>query len=125
MKNFSKGVSGELTHDGGVAKTLWRGVRATSFPGSILRAWRSDLARPDPVTSPDPFDSTSQGMYWASRGLSVAMEFVIPAVFGLWVDRYWRLAPLGVIAGAIAGFAIGLFHLLRIVSESNRRSGSK
>ncbi len=53
------------------------------------------------------------------------MEFVIPAVFGLWVDRYWRLAPLGVIAGAIAGFAIGLFHLLRIVSESNRRSGPK
>lgn len=67
----------------------------------------------------------SQGMYWATRGMSVALEFVIPAMLGLWLDRYWPLAPLGVIAGAVAGFAVGLTHLLRIAAEGERRSRPK
>ena len=70
-------------------------------------------------------DSLSQGIYWASRGMSVALEFVVPAVLGLWLDRYWKFAPLAVIVGAIIGFAIGLSHLLRLASEGNRRPGPK
>jgi len=57
--------------------------------------------------------------------MSVALEFVIPAMLGLWLDRYWPLAPLGVIAGAVAGFAVGLTHLLRIAAEGERRSRPK
>ena len=60
-------------------------------------------------------------MYWASRGMSVGLEFVVPAILGLWLDRYWPVAPLGVIAGAVLGFALGLTHLLRIAKEGERR----
>jgi len=73
------------------------------------------------VSKPDPVDSRSQGLYWASRGMSVGMEFALPALGGYWLDGRWPFRPVGVIAGAVLGFVIGLTHLLRIAAEGDRR----
>ncbi len=63
---------------------------------------------------PDPAENASQGMYWASRVTTVGLEFALPALAGYGLDNLWSLRPLGVIAGAVVGFVIGLLHLLRI-----------
>lgn len=63
---------------------------------------------------PEPRDPTSQGIYWASRITTVGLEFALPALGGFWLDGHWPLRPLGVILGAILGFAVGLVHLVRI-----------
>ena len=73
------------------------------------------------MTEPEQRDSRSQAMYWASRGMSVGLEFVVPALLGLGLDRVWPLAPAGVIGGAVLGFAVGLYHLLQIAAEGERR----
>lgn len=69
------------------------------------------------MDSPEPGDSKSVGILWASRITAVGLEFVLPSVAGLLLDRKWPLAPLGVIAGVVLGFAIGMAHLLRISRE--------
>lgn len=56
----------------------------------------------------------SLGLLWATRVTTVGLEFSLPALAGLWLDGRWPLRPLGVIAGAVLGFAIGMLHLLRI-----------
>lgn len=96
-------------------------MRRNPWPKSL----RLDPTKPDLVNNPDPGDPMSKGMYWASRGMTVALEFVLPAVAGLWLDGRWSFGPLGVIAGAVLGFAIALMHLLRIAAEGNRRSGPR
>ncbi|MDB5353539.1 MAG: hypothetical protein JWN86_4786 [Planctomycetota bacterium] len=64
----------------------------------------------------------SQGLLWASRITTVGLEFALPPLAGMWLDRKWPLGPLGVIAGAILGFILGMIHLLSI---SRDESGGK
>ena len=63
---------------------------------------------------PDPPDAMSAGITWASRITAVGLEFALPPLGGLWLDKYWSLGPLGVIAGAALGFTAGMVHLLQI-----------
>jgi ATP synthase protein I len=68
-------------------------------------------------------------MMWASRVTTVGLEFALPALLGVWLDRYWSLAPLGVIGGAVLGFIGGMAHLLQMSREGSnsdrKRPGSR
>lgn len=66
----------------------------------------------------------SAGLLWASRVTTVGLEFALPALAGLWLDRHWPLQPLGVIAGAVLGFTMGILHLLRISRMGGGGDGS-
>lgn len=66
------------------------------------------------MNEPAPQDSTATGWTWATRVSSVGLEFAVPALAGWWLDSLWGLRPVGVIAGATLGFAIGMLHLLKI-----------
>ena len=116
MKNFSNGRDGELTSgDGARYNTCEDGsCDRLEVPNRDFSPKREATR---PVDSPEPRDSTSVGILWASRITAVGLEFVLPSVAGLLLDRKWPLAPLGVIAGVVLGFAIGMAHLLRISRE--------
>jgi ATP synthase protein I len=78
-----------------------------------------------PVDRPETGDSTSVGILWASRITAVGLEFALPVLAGLFLDRKWSLGPLGVIAGGVLGFTLGMVHLLRISHDGTgtKKSG--
>ncbi len=72
------------------------------------------------MTRPEPRSILAVGMQWATRATTLGLEFALPPLFGVLLDRHWRLAPLATVLGAILGFAVGMMHVLRIARE---RSG--
>lgn len=56
------------------------------------------------------------GLALAYRGMTLGVEFALPAVAGYAADRRWHTAPLLTLVGATLGFAAGMWHLLRISS---------
>ncbi len=49
----------------------------------------------------------------------VGLEMVAPIGLGLAVDHFLGWSPWGVIVGAILGFAVGLVHLIVVVSKDD------
>ncbi len=60
-------------------------------------------------------------MEWVSRITTVALEMVLPGVFGGWLDKQFGTAFLA-LAGFVLGFAVGFWHLLRMTKAAGRRS---
>ena len=56
-------------------------------------------------------------MDWATRVSAVGLEFALPPLMGVGVDRWLGTSPLGVLTGAVGGFAVGMMHILRIARE--------
>ncbi len=65
----------------------------------------------------EPRFNMAAGMRWASRVSSIGMEFALPSLFGAWIDHHWRLRPLATVVGALAGFTMGMYHILVIARE--------
>jgi ATP synthase protein I len=59
----------------------------------------------------------SVGLAWASRIMTIALEFSGPALLGVGLDRWLRTGPWATISGAILGFVLGMLHTLRIAKE--------
>ena len=57
---------------------------------------------------------TAQGIRWATRATSIALEFALPPLLGSILDRRWGISPLLTIGGAAFGFLAGMIHLLAI-----------
>jgi ATP synthase protein I len=76
--------------------------------------------RESSVTQPEPRSNLAVGIQWASRVMSLGLEFALPPLAGVFLDRRWHLAPLATISGAVLGFVMGMMHVLRIARE---RSG--
>ena len=72
------------------------------------------------MKSRDPQQSIATGWTWATRVSTVGLEFALPALAGWWLDTLWSFGPVGVIAGACLGFAVGLMHLLKISKQAGR-----
>lgn len=56
----------------------------------------------------------SIGMDWAARITTLGLEFVLPALGGVFLDRYLGTMPLLTLIGSVFGFAIGMSQLLKI-----------
>lgn len=84
-----------------------------------------------PDASEDRRPPVAVAMEWVSRITTVSLEMGLPPWGGWWLDRYLHTFPGFVIAGAIFGLLLGMFHLNQMVSEADRRkpgdpqSGSK
>lgn len=59
----------------------------------------------------------SLGVAWAYRISSLGLEFFVPALLGYWIDNQLGSAPVGVLLGTVAGFTLGLTHLLQIAKR--------
>ncbi|WP_210420505.1 AtpZ/AtpI family protein [Aquisphaera giovannonii] len=70
--------------------------------------------------NPDERSALSIGMEWGTRVTTIGMEFALPALLGFGVDRWLGTTPWVAMAGAIAGVAIGMTHVLRLPAELAR-----
>lgn len=61
-----------------------------------------------------PRSRLSVGWEWASRVLTVGLEFALPPLFGAWFDRWVGRGHWGVLGGVVLGFCVGMTHLLQI-----------
>jgi len=59
-------------------------------------------------------------MEWASRVSTIGLEFALPALAGVYLDRWWSLRPLATIVGALLGFAVGMMHIFRIARDETK-----
>jgi F0F1-type ATP synthase assembly protein I len=50
----------------------------------------------------------------------VGLEFALPPLVGVYLDRFWSLRPLATILGVLLGFAVGMLNILRIAREGTR-----
>ena len=53
------------------------------------------------------------GLALAYRGMTLGLEFALPAMAGYAADRRWGTSPVLTLVGATLGFAVGMWHLLR------------
>jgi F0F1-type ATP synthase assembly protein I len=53
-------------------------------------------------------------------GLEVGVAVGLGVVIGYWVDGHWNSSPWGVLIGALAGLATGMYLLIRDVIRLNK-----
>ena len=53
----------------------------------------------------------------ASVIVSIALEMVIPAVVGHWLDDRWSTGPLLALLGLMLGMIVAGWHLIRVVAK--------
>lgn len=65
-------------------------------------------------------------MEWSSKITTVALEMVLPAAGGYWVDLKLGTKFVFVLLGMVLGLAVGMRHLIRMTatkkSPSDRRA---
>lgn len=64
------------------------------------------------------------GMRLAGVGMELAASTLVLGGIGLWIDRSrGRETPYLAIAGALVGFAVGLYRLIRLAVSASEESG--
>lgn len=58
------------------------------------------------------------GFDWAARITSIGLEFALPALLGVGIDRWRGGGRAATLGGAVLGFCVGMVHLIRIASEN-------
>lgn len=58
--------------------------------------------------------SLLEGYAFASRASSIALQAVVPAGLGYWLDQRWGTSPWLLIIGAGLGLAVMLMELIRL-----------
>jgi len=56
---------------------------------------------------------------WSARISMIALEMVIPALFGIWLDRLLGTVALFAICGVFLGTALGFWQLLKIARDDH------
>jgi hypothetical protein len=54
--------------------------------------------------------------------MTVSAEMVLPAALGYWLDEKLGTTLVLTVLGALAGFALGFWHLLRMTSKPTPRT---
>ncbi len=81
---------------------------------------RSHVARP--VTKPtDDRPPLVQAMDWASRIMALALQMVVPALLGYWLDTKVGTGFAFLIMGTVIGFITGMWQLIRWSQPDDRR----
>jgi ATP synthase protein I len=66
------------------------------------------------VPKEPPQSPLSVGVFWASRITSLALEFTLPVLAGIFLDKRLGSLPLATILGAVLGMTVGMMHVLQI-----------
>lgn len=62
----------------------------------------------------DDRSSLALGLEWSSRITTVALEMVVPALIGYWIDLKLGTPWVFLVFGTVLGFVTGLMSLLRM-----------
>lgn len=60
---------------------------------------------------------------WSATITTISLEMVVPIALGYWIDTWLGTRVVFVILGAIGGMSLGMFHLVRLVSNSPAKQG--
>ena len=66
----------------------------------------------------DP-DAFARGIRWVARITTVALEMVLPAMIGGWLDKSLGTSMLALV-GLMIGVPLGLWHLIKMTKHSPR-----
>ena len=77
------------------------------------------------MPAPNPPSPLSAGITWAYRIIAVSLEFAVPALLGAAIDRWWGTSPIATLVGACLGFAVGIYHLIRLANAASNRPGDR
>jgi len=44
--------------------------------------------------------------------MSIGLGFLLPALLGVCLDRWWKTSPAATLIGAVLGFALGMYQTL-------------
>lgn len=70
------------------------------------------------MTRPDESRSNlAVGLQWASRVTTVGLDFVVPPLLGVILDKWLSTSPAAMLVGAVLGFGVGMAQILRIARE--------
>jgi len=61
---------------------------------------------------------------WATRATSIALQAIVPAGLGYWLDSKWGTAPWLLIVGTVLGFACMLMDLIRLTRPRSRNDNA-
>jgi F0F1-type ATP synthase assembly protein I len=64
-------------------------------------------------------------MQWVHQITAVAIEMVLPAGVGYWLDSRWGTGPWLLIGGAILGLGVAMQHLLQIARAEDQKRKSR
>ena len=62
---------------------------------------------------------------WTSRVTTIALEFVIPGVIGVWIDQQLGTVMVFLVLGVIFGMSAGMLHLARLAASADRGEPSE
>lgn len=74
-----------------------------------------------PPRSQSPF---ALAIEWVAKITTVALEMVLPGIFGLWLDQRWGTSLLGLVGFAV-GLVVGIWHLLQMTPTAKQRRSRK
>jgi len=57
------------------------------------------------------------GIEWASRISTIGLEFALPPALGYGVDSWLRTTPAATLAGAVLGFLVGMWQIMRMARQ--------
>ena len=77
--------------------------------------------RPMDEKSPDERSPMAVAMEWSARLTTIALEMTLPAAGGHWLDGRAKTSPLFVILGAVLGFVLGMYQLLQIARQADKK----
>jgi F0F1-type ATP synthase assembly protein I len=86
--------------------------------------WEERGNCPVPDASKDDRPPMVVASHWVQQITSIALEMVLPACVGVWLDRRWGTEPWLVVAGGILGFAFSMWHLLTLAKKQSRGKSS-
>ena len=90
------------------------GVGISVGPDGLGVSGKRESCVAEQPESPSPL---SVGLEWASRITTIGLEFVLPMVLGYGVDSWLRTTPVGTLAGAVLGFALGIWQTIRMTRQ--------
>jgi F0F1-type ATP synthase assembly protein I len=75
--------------------------------------------------SPDPRSPLAVAMEWSSRVTGIALEMVLPALVGFWLDQRLGTRMVFLMLGAAVGFAAGMWQLIKLAKSPPGKGGNR
>ncbi|MCL2701125.1 MAG: AtpZ/AtpI family protein [Phycisphaerae bacterium] len=61
-------------------------------------------------------------MRYATAGIELAIIFALWVLLGWWLDNRWGTSPALILTGAVVGFALGMYRMVRDAQRAFRES---